>query len=85
MKRWFWTFSSGGRMCIGSNFALQGMYVPVPQLVFVVDLDAGMKLFIAAVYTNYTTEIVHGDGMEQEDAFVAGPVGGKCVLRFKHV
>lgn len=85
MKRWFWTFSSGGRMCIGSNFALQGMCVPVPQLVLVVDLDAGMKLFIAAVYTNYTTEIVHGDGMEQEDAFVAGPVGGKCVLRFKHV
>ena len=23
MKRWFWAFSSGGRMCIGSNFALQ--------------------------------------------------------------
>lgn len=23
MKRWFWAFSSGGRMCIGSNLALQ--------------------------------------------------------------
>jgi len=22
--RWFWAFSSGGRMCIGSNFAMQG-------------------------------------------------------------
>jgi len=25
MKRWFWTFGSGGRMCLGSNFAIQGM------------------------------------------------------------
>ena len=24
MKRWFWAFSSGGRMCLGSHFALQG-------------------------------------------------------------
>lgn len=23
MRRWFWAFGSGGRMCIGSNFALQ--------------------------------------------------------------
>ncbi|KAL8875473.1 MAG: hypothetical protein Q9198_006177, partial [Flavoplaca austrocitrina] len=23
MKRWLWTFSSGGRMCLGSNFAIQ--------------------------------------------------------------
>ena len=25
MKRWFWAFGSGGRMCLGSNFALQSM------------------------------------------------------------
>lgn len=24
MMRWFWAFGSGGRMCIGSNFAMQG-------------------------------------------------------------
>lgn len=24
MKRWFWAFGSGGRMCIGNNFAIQG-------------------------------------------------------------
>lgn len=24
MRRWFWAFGSGGRMCVGSNFALQG-------------------------------------------------------------
>lgn len=44
-----------------------------------------MKLVVAAVYSNYVTEIVDGEGMEQADTFVSGPVGGKCVLRFKHV
>lgn len=24
MMRWFWAFGSGGRMCVGSNFAMQG-------------------------------------------------------------
>ena len=24
--RWFWAFSSGGRMCVGSNFAVHGMF-----------------------------------------------------------
>lgn len=24
MRRWFWAFGSGGRMCIGSNLAMQG-------------------------------------------------------------
>lgn len=24
MMRWFWAFGSGGRMCIGNNFAMQG-------------------------------------------------------------
>ena len=44
-----------------------------------------MKLVVAAVYTNWTTEIVHGGGMEQADTFISGPVGEKCVLRFKRV
>lgn len=26
-KRWFWAFGSGGRMCIGSNLALQGRFI----------------------------------------------------------
>jgi len=25
-SRWFWAFSSGGRMCVGSNFAIHGTY-----------------------------------------------------------
>ena len=28
MGRWFWAFGSGGRMCIGSNFAVQGTWPP---------------------------------------------------------
>jgi len=27
MKRWFWAFGSGGRMCLGSHFALQSTYL----------------------------------------------------------
>lgn len=27
MRRWFWAFGSGGRMCIGSNLALQGTFL----------------------------------------------------------
>lgn len=44
-----------------------------------------MKLVIAAIYTNYVTEIVDDEGMEQADTFIAGPVGGKLVLRLKRV
>ncbi len=26
MRKWFWAFGSGGRMCVGSNLALQGKF-----------------------------------------------------------
>jgi cytochrome P450 len=32
MKRWFWPFGSGSRMCLGSNFALQGKFYLPPFL-----------------------------------------------------
>ncbi len=44
-----------------------------------------MKLVAAAIYTNYKTEIVDAEGIEQADAFISGPIGEKLVLRFKHV
>ena len=45
-----------------------------------------MKLVVAAVYTNFRTEVVDCGDMEQADTFIAaGPVSGKCVLRFKRV
>jgi len=30
-RRWFWAFGSGGRMCVGSNLALQGMFLSTPR------------------------------------------------------
>ncbi|KAL8820577.1 MAG: hypothetical protein Q9223_001226 [Gallowayella weberi] len=68
MGRWFWAFGSGGRMCVGSNFAMQEM-----------------KLIIAAVYSNFRTSIVDDGGIEQIDAYTAGPKGKKLVLAFKRV
>ncbi|PGH15238.1 hypothetical protein AJ80_05591 [Polytolypa hystricis UAMH7299] len=66
MRRWFWPFGSGGRMCLGSNFAMQNM-----------------KLAIAAIYSNFTTEIVDDEGIEQDDSFIAAPASQKLMLRFK--
>jgi hypothetical protein len=43
-----------------------------------------MKVVTAAIYTNYDTEIVEAGDMEQEDMFIAGPVGEKLVLKFRH-
>ncbi len=48
-------------------------------------IDAALKLVIAAIYTNYTTEIVDDEGMEQIDSFIAGPIGEKLILKFKKV
>lgn len=92
MRRWFWAFGSGGRMCLGSNFAIQRMFLanfegnPDESLRLTAwMLIVEMKLVVAAVYTNYTTEIVDAEGIEQADEFISGPVGEKLVLRFKHV
>ena len=42
-----------------------------------------MKLITAAIYTNYTTSIVDDEGIEQIDAYTAGPRANKLVLRFE--
>lgn len=44
-----------------------------------------MKVIIAFVYSHYCTEVVDDAGMEQEDKFVSGPVGGKLMLRFQQL
>ncbi|OCK76746.1 cytochrome P450 [Lepidopterella palustris CBS 459.81] len=68
MRRWFWAFGSGGRMCVGSNFAVQTL-----------------KLITASIYTNFTTSIIDDEGIEQADSYIAGPVGGKLILKFHEV
>ncbi|KAF2105889.1 cytochrome P450 [Lophiotrema nucula] len=44
-----------------------------------------MKLTTAAIYSRYTTSVVEDSGMEQEDLFLAGPVGEKLILKFQPV
>ncbi|KAI4160529.1 MAG: hypothetical protein LQ342_005636 [Letrouitia transgressa] len=68
MGRWFWAFGSGGRMCVGSNFAMQEI-----------------KLTVASVYSNFQTRIVDDGGIEQIDAYTAGPRGKRLILAFERV
>ncbi len=44
-----------------------------------------MKLITAAIYTNFSTHIVDDEGIEQVDAYTAGPRGDKLVLSFERV
>ncbi|PVH89893.1 cytochrome P450 3A6 [Cadophora sp. DSE1049] len=66
--RWFWAFSSGGRMCVGSNFAIHEI-----------------KLVVAAVYSNFKTQIVNDEGIEQEDGYTCSPKSNKLFLKFERV
>ncbi|KAL9001408.1 MAG: hypothetical protein Q9188_005464 [Gyalolechia gomerana] len=68
MRRCFFAFGAGGRVCLGSNFAMQGM-----------------KLAIAAIYTNYVTSIAEDSNMEQADLFLSYALCSRTspsVLRF---
>lgn len=50
MARWFWAFGSGGRMCVGRNFAMQGEAID--------NLSSGQAL---AQFSSWTEA---GDGLE---------------------
>ncbi|KAL8725371.1 MAG: hypothetical protein Q9166_007387 [cf. Caloplaca sp. 2 TL-2023] len=98
MMRWFWAFGSGGRMCVGSNFAMQGMTVSFfslshedaysfvaavgRQVMAEADWSIELKYVTAAIYTNFTTSIVDDTGIEQADAYTAGPTGNQLTLKF---
>ncbi|KAK0640215.1 Cytochrome P450 monooxygenase azaI [Lasiodiplodia hormozganensis] len=68
MRRWFWAFGSGGRVCVGRHFAVNAI-----------------KHAVAAIYTNFSTELVDAEGIEQADGFIPSPRGEKLVLRFRRV
>lgn len=40
---------------------------------------------IAAVYSNFTSYVVDDEGIEQEDVYLASPVGNKLMLRFEKI
>lgn len=42
-----------------------------------------MLVFLAAVYTNYSSHVVDADEIEPVDEFIAGPKAGKLILRFE--
>jgi cytochrome P450 len=44
-----------------------------------------LKVLIVAIYSNFQTEIVDDEGIEQEDTFLAGPKGEKLVLTLRKV
>ncbi|KAK4145219.1 cytochrome P450 [Dichotomopilus funicola] len=69
MNRWFWAFSSGGRMCIGSNFALHEMKLIITTIysnytTHIVD-DEGME--------------------NQSDGYTGRPEKERLFLRFEKV
>lgn len=44
-----------------------------------------MKTVVAAIYSNFATEIVNDDGIEAIDAYTVRPTSNKLVLKFEHV
>lgn len=73
MHRWFWAFSSGGRMCIGSNLAMQQMKLLVAVLV------SNFRLL------RVVDDGPEKGGIEQEDAYTARPMGEKLVVEIERV
>ncbi|KAK8098547.1 Cytochrome P450 monooxygenase cypX [Apiospora kogelbergensis] len=74
VNRQFWGFSSGGRMCLGSNFAMHADAA-----------GAEMKLLAASIYTNYTSHIVDDEGIEPTDGYTSHPISGQLWLRFDRI
>ena len=44
-----------------------------------------IKLLVSAIYSNWTTEIVDDEGIEEVDAYTTKPRSNRLILRFKHV
>ncbi|KAF2720372.1 cytochrome P450 [Polychaeton citri CBS 116435] len=68
MSRWFWAFGSGGRMCVGSNLAMQ-------EIKAVICLVWGPQ--------GFETKVVGDAGMGHNGGYLAEPLGdenGKAVM-----
>ena len=87
--RWFWAFGSGGRRCVGSNFAMLGERPLTAIFAFQrrrwLTISAVMKLIVAAVWTSFETSIVDDTDIEQEDAYTANPKGRRLMLQLAPV
>lgn len=43
-----------------------------------------IKLLVAAIYSNWTTEIVDDEGIEEIDAYTTKPKSNRLILQFRH-
>lgn len=88
-RRWFWAFGSGGRMCVGSNLALQGEFTLTgtrcSTMQMTDELSLETKLVAAAIYSNFRTSIVNDEGIEAIDAYTVHPSSEKLILKFDTV
>ena len=75
MGRWFWAFGSGGRMCVGSNFAMMELKLVVAalytsfQTVLVEEGEGGNEV----------------GGMEQVQRYVGMPKSERLFIRVREV
>jgi hypothetical protein len=83
MRKYFWGFGSGGRMCLGLHFAYycECLTVDDRYMSMLMQIIA-IKYFFGSIYSNYTTTIHdHGD-MEASDGYLSGPKGHRLELKF---
>lgn len=73
MMRWFWAFSSGGRMCIGSHLAMLQMKLLIAVL------------FANFEFLRVVDDNPKGGGIVQEDEYTARPKGERLIVEFATV
>ncbi|KAM7208159.1 cytochrome P450 [Naviculisporaceae sp. PSN 640] len=71
MRKWFWAFGSGGRMCLGKNFAMVSMKLVVAAMYLRYRTE-----FVGADKDGKVKVLEHADG------FSAGPTSNALWLQF---
>lgn len=79
MKKWFWAFGSGSRMCLGVHFVTIGTPVSIPTAQRVIGLFwlsriysdlccflAEIKVVVAAIYSSYRTRLADYQNYEDD-------------------
>jgi hypothetical protein len=83
LNRWFWAFSSGGRMCIGMQYVSRMLHCNGLELMKCSLAMAEMTTLVAAIYRKYQTSI--GEGFEDTTPAITARVEIFCEERFRAV